>query len=449
MSRWFRRRRGARALYGGSPLRRAEWGMAGRYRRRVQRAVAAGIIAGVLGAGAGAWFLFIRDGGSPPSIGKPHRPRCPSARLPGHLGRLAWVDAGKLQLLDLDTCRRTTLVRRGASRPVRFGPDGKWIAFGSRSVVSVTGRPLIGLAGRSDWEWSPVEKELARARVDGQLILTDLDGRDQLLTDGASSPIAFSPDGQMVAFSRSNRLLAYSLRTARSTTLFVGPPKDLVDIAGWTPDGDWVLFWGHLPGHHAAPLNAAPIGGGGYHNVFDPVMPYRDFLSWCGGTMVFSGGGASSVSEGQQLLTSAPPDWHPHNLSADFRSSWFWPACSPDGRWIAATVTPNSRELPPGEGRRSVWVVSIDGTRRKRLAGGPGDAYEYPVWSSGGRLVMVVHRDRDPKSPGELQIVRIDPKTGTVLGTTGPIAELPHSYGRRGHLIWSSTFDWFQHRAGG
>src|SRR5439155_19744327 len=143
--------------------------------------------------------------------------------------------------------------------------------------------------------------------------------------------------------------------------LYSSPPKTSPTIAGWSPDGKWVLFWDLADGKRQAPLDAAPVSGSGYHNVFDPVLPHEDFMTWCGKTLYVSGGGGEFPSQGQQLLVSAPPQWSTRNLSGDFRSSWIWPSCSPDGRWIAVTLTPNHTELPPGAGSRWIGLISSDG----------------------------------------------------------------------------------------
>src|SRR5205807_9400532 len=60
MARWFRRRPRGRFLV-GSPLRRLEWGTAGRHRRRTRRAVGAAITLAAVGISVGAWALFFRS----------------------------------------------------------------------------------------------------------------------------------------------------------------------------------------------------------------------------------------------------------------------------------------------------------------------------------------------------------------------------------------------------
>src|SRR3954453_22766407 len=134
MSRWFRARRSnLRRLSRRAPRRRpqSEWGMAGRHRRRVRRAIWIGAAGGVvLVAGAGGWFFALRDTSGQVELARPPAPKCASAKLPGDLGRLAWVSKGRLLLFDMDTCRRRTLVPTGATSPVRFPPAPRAVPLG-------------------------------------------------------------------------------------------------------------------------------------------------------------------------------------------------------------------------------------------------------------------------------------------------------------------------------
>ncbi len=72
------------------------------------------------------------------------------------------------------------------------------------------------------------------------------------------------------------------------------------------------------------------------------------------------------------------------------------PRCSPDGRWVAYTVTTVDREAD--ERRTSIWMVSWDGTEDVRLTHGPGSE-TFPRWSPDGRYVsFITSRPRDAKA---------------------------------------------------
>jgi Tol biopolymer transport system component len=167
-------------------------------------------------------------------------------------------------------------------------------------------------------------------------------------------------------------------------------------------------------------------------------------LSWCGRRLALSGGGDGTPSEGNQILVTGPPDWRYENLSNDFRRSWIWPACSPNGKWIVATATPNVPEAPPGRGIRALWLLSTDGTSRSRLTGAGNAAYEAARWSADGRFILVVRRGIEPDSPGALLLLRFDPSTGKTTRAAGPVARIGAAPGENGHTEWSNTTDWYR-----
>ena len=271
-----------------------------------------------------------------------------------------------------------------------------------------------------------------------------------LLPDGTEARhLAFSPNGRSLAIDvGGDRVEVVDVADGSAVTIYRVTPgtKAPPEVAGWSPDGRWVLFFSRFPGKEGVPLNAAPAEGGAWTNVFDPVLPYADFLTWCGNRLVVSGGAERVPSEGNQILLSGPPRWRFHNLSADFSRSWIWPSCSPDGEWVVATAAPNRPETPPGHGVRSVWLLSIDGTRRARIAGSAKTAYELPRWSEDGRSVLVVRRDTQMDSSGVLLLVPIDPSSGRTGKAVGPVARLGPAPGERGHSGWSEVSDWHRPR---
>ena len=380
-------------------------------------------------------------------------PDCPSTRLAGgdaHLGSVAWVDDGILSLLDLDTCEQRTLVAVGAAPPVRFSGDGQWIAYGDGAIVPAAGGQTLSPLGQVDnWRWSPTEDVLAGVTVKGGVVIGGPDVEQRSLLDDGSKVehVAFSPDGATLGVDiGGDRVAVVDATDGAMTTIYrvssgtKAPPR----VTGWSPDGRWVLFFSRFAGSPSVPLNTAPAEGGDWVNVFDPVLPYDDFLSWCGRDLALSGGGEQTPSEGNQILMSGPPDWRFENLSDDFSRSWIWPSCSPDGSWIAATATPSHTESPPGRGIRALWVLSTDGKHRARVTGVGNDAYELPRWSADGRFLLVVRRGLEPDSPGSLLLYRFDPKTGKTKRAPGPVARIGVAPGEDGHTDWSSTSDWYR-----
>jgi WD40-like Beta Propeller Repeat len=445
MSRWTRiRPPTGRHVNVRSPLSRLEWGTAGRHRRRVRRGLIGGGIIVVLAAGAATWFFFFRGNGGSASPVQASQPACASARLPGHLGALAWIDDGKLMVRSLDSCAQRTLVSKDAAPPVRFSPDGKWIAYGSGTVVSATsGSAAHALGSVASWRWAAQGHTLIGVAKDGRVLVGQpVEAPSLVLVHGAGGA-AIDPRGKNVAVAVKHKVVVHSVNGGSGKVLFSGPSKSIVKVWGWSPDGRWVVFWDLEPGKTEGPLDAAPVSGAGYHNVFDPVPAYDDFLTWCGDTLVASGGGGDLVSQGQQLLVSQAPLWQTHDLSRDFRSSWIWPSCSPNGKWIAVTVTPNHTEYPPGQGDRRVELISIDGNKRVKLALGAG-VFELPRWSADGQTLLVIKRHRNPKVGGAVELVLINPKNGKILKTVPNAAQLPAARTPKGHTGWTSITDWYR-----
>ncbi len=432
--------------------------MYARGRRITKRRLLGGLLLVALIAGGVAAALFLPDAlrsgpeGSSASP-TPEVPTCPSTRLAGgdaHLGSVAWVDGGALHLLDLDTCSERTLVPTGADPTVRFSHDGTWVAFGDGSIVPSDGGDVQRPVGKlTSWRWSPTDDVLAGVTAKGGVVVGGPDDpRRVLVKDGSGAThVMFGPDGRSLETDLGgDRVAIIDVVDGAATTVYRVSPgtKAPPQVAGWSPDGRWVLFFSRFAGRTSVPLNTVPSDGGDWVNVFDPVLPYDDFLSWCGRQLALSGGGDRSPSEGNQILVSGPPDWRYHNLSNDFTRSWIWPACSPNGKWIAATATPNSAETPPGRGIRALWLLAADGSHRARLTGPGNFAYEVPRWSGDGRFLLVVKRGLDPSSPGALLLFKVDPATGKATHAPGPVARIGSAPGTDGHTDWSNTSDWYR-----
>ena len=354
--------------------------MYARGRRITKRRLLGGLLLVAVVAGGVAAVLFLPDAlrsGSEtisPSP-TPDIPLCASTRLAGGdatLGSVAWVDGGALHLLDLDTCGERTLVATGADPMVRFSHDGTWVAFGDGAIVPSGGGDVQNPVGKlSGWQWSPTDDVLAGVTAHGGVVVGGPnDDRRVLVKDGSGAThVMFSPNGRSLeADLGGDRVAIIDVVDGAATTVYRVSPgtKAPPQVAGWSPDGRWVLFFSRFAGRTGVPMNTVPSDGGDWVNVFDPVLPYDDFLSWCGRQLTLSGGGDRSPSEGNQILLSGPPDWRYHNLSADFTRSWIWPACSPNGKWIAATATAELRRVAAGARDPRPLVA-----RRRRVAPRP------------------------------------------------------------------------------
>src|SRR5262249_21700371 len=126
----------------------------------------------------------------------------------GRLGAIAYVNDGSLHVVDVEARSDRVLVPGGASAPVRWSPDGDWIAFrlegGTVAVIPSSGGRVcepLG-SGMAEWAWSPTSSFLVGVTAGGGVV-SGGPGIDtaRLLPDGwgALGTPAFNPSGRAVA----------------------------------------------------------------------------------------------------------------------------------------------------------------------------------------------------------------------------------------------------------
>jgi hypothetical protein len=172
-------------------------------------------------------------------------------------------------------------------------------------------------------------------------------------------------------------------------------------------------------------LHEVPVAGGRGH-VLGVMLPYADYLTWCGGRLVWIQGEDRVAVHAKRLVASAPPAWKPRPLWRDAAESFSTPACAPDGASVAVLAQRSSVVASFFGTRWQLWRVGFDGTRTVLDAPPPGWADEAPQWSHDGRSLLFV---RERAGYGALMVWR-DGKT------TGPFAELGYSLGYYGHHDW-------------
>lgn len=371
---------------------------------------------------------------------------CPgSARL----GAVAYVRDAVLHVFDLGTCRDRVLVAKGVEPPVRFSADGRFLAFGSgRIVATAGGRPGPPLG--AGWAWAPRGHLLAAVTAGGGVVV----GGRRIVPDGwGPSSLAWSPTGGLVlARSRYPRkpyrqsIWLWTGRLRRVAGDFPGIQTPF--LAPASPDGRRLLWW--LDPQNSSSIAAdglvleAVSAAGGRAARLPGTLAYPDFLAWCGSQLVAAAGYDRVSTSGKSLVALSPPRFTPRGLSRDRSRSWISPACSPDGRLVAAAAGPRSSGTPFGHERRSIWLLDLDGSTRRRLTEPPpGRSDELPRWSADGRSLLFLRSG--PTAPraeaeGSLYLVRLD---GALLG---PIAELGPTDNYYGHYDWARQTDWFRPR---
>jgi dipeptidyl aminopeptidase/acylaminoacyl peptidase len=102
------------------------------------------------------------------------------------------------------------------------------------------------------------------------------------------------------------------------------------------------------------------------------------------------------------------------------------PQCSPDGQWIAYTVSYS--DLKADERRSAIWMVSLDGAQNVRLTYTPGSD-STPRWSPDGKYLAFLSArktDSDAKSESETksQVWAIDRRGGEARQLTNVKQEI-------------------------
>jgi hypothetical protein len=218
------------------------------------------------------------------------------------------------------------------------------------------------------------------------------------------------------------------LRTRRSRPVFSARRADVVvplHVGGGhvffaiDPDGSASIAADGLI------LRELPVTGGPAH-ALGVMLPYRDYLTWCGDRLVWIEGNDRIAVHAKRVVTAGPPDWKARPLWRDSSLSFSTPACPPDGRSVAVLSQRSSLDANFFHTRWQLWRVGLDGSRRLLDAPPPGWADESPQWSSDGRSLLF---GRERNGYGGLMLWR----NGKVIG---PFANLGYSLGFYGHHDW-------------
>jgi hypothetical protein len=244
-----------------------------------------------------------------------------------------------------------------------------------------------------------------------------------------------SPDGRVVArvHATRTRQTIWVARAGSSLPVF-SETEAYKTVSGETPGPiellgvtDGFVFFAIDPGGSASiasdglTLRAVSTAGGTAH-VLGPILPYLDYLSWCAGRLVFTGGRDRIATDAKRLLVAGPPDWHPRSLWRAPHRSFGSVACAPDGRSVAVLSQATSVDADFFATRWRLWRVGLDGSHTLVDRPPAGFADESPAWSPNGRSLAFV---RERNGVGTLWL----------LGR-GPVAQLGYSLGYYGHHGW-------------
>ena len=407
---------------------------------------------------------------------------CPDAQAgPGIVAVMA---GGRLEVIDLATCRTRVLAHVGVGSPVgradspvvHFSEDGRWLAYSTTGadgslrgpfVVPVTGgqphRPLG--SGLAAFAWAPDGSRLYGITAGGELVSATPTGRRQLIADrlgtgpGALASLVISPDGREAAVDISRcgeatatELLTVDVRTG-AVRVVLRRTGEHATLAGWSPGGRWLLYWPQpiCSASLAAdgmPLYAVPGRGGHPVRAVAQTLLYPDFLTWCAGRLIAASTPDRETEIDGKLVQSSPPAWRQHTIDNPRPLSWVSPSCSASGRRLVAAAGANRRTRFGAE-HRSIYLLRSDGAVVRRLSqpGAADQSDEAPRFSPNGRWVLfvrsrVVTVGTSAYSRDTIEIVR-----ASGAGAGGAIPVLTFRSGDLSyydHFEWPAEIAWYQ-----
>ncbi len=297
-------------------------------------------------------------------------------------------------------------------------------------------------------------------QLEAELVSPDRPYNPSLRRYVSPDTLAWSPDDRQIAFARmewftfdngehlsGTGLWALDRRLGRVTPLALHPRRYrsafyFYHTPQWSPDGRYLAFVGEgINGQRV--LFIHPLTGQRAQEVTPHFDNYEDsdWPAWEPGAPTVSRAEAPALlyRQGVQRTPAVPPTEtlrliRPGSIGGGTGEVWRitagqyarllppsryagqpvapragHPAWSPDGRYLAFTLTPDANDFT----RYELWVMRRDGTGARRVSPEDGRGYFAPVWIDGGRLGALSPRGR------RFAVVTVDitSRTACSLGT--------------------------------
>jgi dipeptidyl aminopeptidase/acylaminoacyl peptidase len=330
----------------------------------------------------------------------------------------------------------------------QISPDGRTIAYVRKSndIMTDKARPTIWLvdvasgqqrpleAGSGSYfspRWSPDGSRLAYVAADGggpQLYVRWMaNGESARITGLPDSPdtIAWSPDGRRIAYSMFVPDEGMRLGSAppkpdgakwADPLEFISAVTYRFDGAGYFKPGYTHIFWVPAEGGAPTQLTFGAVNAGGGQIAWTPDS--RSVLF--GANMSKNWERDLNESEVYRVSINGGA---PVALT-DRKGPDGTPAVSPDGRLIAYT---GADDIGTAYRDTKLYVMNIDGSNKRLLAGSFDRSVGNPVWSSDGRSIYVLY---DEHGSNRVARVGLDGSVRDVAtGLTGSGLDRPYSGG--------------------
>jgi hypothetical protein len=235
-------------------------------------------------------------------------------------------------------------------------------------------------------------------------------------------------------------------RTGRSHPVFsetqwyrtIGPGETPgpIELLSWSGDGRWIFFVIDPGGSGSIQADGLTLRvvsrQGGPARRVAKMLVYPNYLTWCGGRLVFTAGIDRVATNRKWLLVASPPTWRTRPLVTAPGRAWGAVTCAPDGRAVVVQSQQQSDDANFFAVHWSLWRVGLDGSQRRLTSPSRGYADESPRFSRDGRTLVFV---RSRKGVGRLYALRRG-------GLAGPLLSLGYSLGYYGHQDWWQTMEW-------
>lgn len=418
------------------------------------------------------FYLLIAALVAPASVG--------AATPGGELGKLAYIQDGDVWARNLPDGEPRRVTEDGNNASPRWSPSGHWLAFRQGKQLWLTGDPpgqrwAVNEGVDVDaFYWSPADDHLAYVTGAGELRLINVGaalGADptanpvSIPTAGWTRRLAWSPDGQWLAYDtdqittgespqRSAGLWRVRANGSDVTAVYTtgSPAQDGLVAAGWSPDGQSVLF---RPDPYfsasiladGVPLNVIPATGGQPHEVAPAMLLHPSYLSTTarGNRLAVVVGAGRETWTNKRLVVIDLDTGAQHTVTGP-ETAATQPSFSPDGAHLAYVSAPDAGSVGGGEAarlnvaQRRIWMAQVDGSTPRQLTNEADFRDERPLWSADGAQILFARIDLE----GRATIWLAPAEGGRPRPVVDELTPAPDWFGYYGYVEWGDLFDWWR-----